>query len=101
MRFKVYLLRRGGRRLDWRDVVNGPAHVGELITHILTSGGRQYSAASLRPIAAPVADAQVPDLYEPVLLGVHSLALRLRGYERLDERDGVRAVLQEWHCELP
>jgi hypothetical protein len=36
-----------------------------------------------------------------VLLGVYPLALRLRGYERLEEAEGVRAVLQEWHCELP
>jgi hypothetical protein len=43
----------------------------------------------------------VPDLYEPTLLGFSTLALRLRGYERLDEPGGARAVLQEWHCELP
>jgi len=36
-----------------------------------------------------------------VLLAISSLAFRLRGYERLEERDGARAVLQEWHCELP
>ena len=101
MRFKVYLLRRGGRRLDWRDVVNHPPHVGELVTHLVTSRGRQYTAATLRPLGAPVATPAVPDLYEPVLLGVYSLAFRLRGYERLEEREGARAVLQEWHCELP
>lgn len=101
MRFKVYLLRRAGRRLAWRDVVNHPAHVGELITHVVTSQGRQHSAASLRPVGAPAGAPSIPDLYEPVLLAISSLAFRLRGFERLEERDGARAVLQEWHCELP
>jgi hypothetical protein len=105
MRFKVYLLRRGGRRLDWRDVVNQPPHFGELLTHLVSNRGRQYSAATLRPVDAaagtPAGGPSVPDLYEPVLVGVSSLAFRLRGYERLEDRAGVRAVLQEWHCELP
>ena len=101
MRFRVYRLRRAGRRLDWRDVVNGTPHVGELITHVVATRGRQYSALSLRPIDAPAGEPAIPDLFEPVLLSVSSLALRLRGYERLDEREGTRAVLQEWHCELP
>ena len=101
MRFKVYLLRRAGRRLAWRDVVNDAPHTGELITHVVASRGRQYHAASLRPVAAPAGPPSIPDLYEPVLLGFSSLAFRLRGYERLEERDGVRAVVQEWHIELP
>jgi len=100
MRFKVYRLRRAGRRRDWREVVNEPPQIGDLIMHLVTSRGRQYSAASLRPTGAPAGEPPIPDLYEPVLLGVYPLALRLRGYERLEEDDGARAVLQEWHCEL-
>ena len=69
--------------------------------YLLTSHGRQHSAASLRPVGAPAGEPSIPDLYEPALLAISSLALRLRGYERLEERDGPRAVLQEWHCELP
>jgi hypothetical protein len=45
MRFKVYRLRRSGRRLAWPDVVNAAPHVGELIVHTVTSGGRRYNAA--------------------------------------------------------
>ena len=30
MIFKVYLMRRGGRKLSWRDTINGPAFVGDL-----------------------------------------------------------------------
>jgi hypothetical protein len=48
MRFKVYRLRRSGRRRAWREVVNEPPQLGELIMHVVTSHGRQYSAASLR-----------------------------------------------------
>jgi hypothetical protein len=101
MRFKVYRLRRAGRRLQLRDVLNEAPHFGELVTHIVTRRGRQYSAASLRPVASPAREPQIPDLYEPTLLGMSPLALRLRGYERLDDGEGSRAVLQEWHCELP
>ena len=48
MRFKVYRLRRSGRRLPWRDVVNEAPQIGELIMHLVTSRGRQYSVASTR-----------------------------------------------------
>ena len=101
MLFKVYRLRRAGRRLDWRHVVNEAPHVGQLISHVVTRRGRQYNAVSLRPVASPARASAIPDLYEPSLLGISTLALRLRGYERLDHPDGARAVLQEWHCELP
>jgi hypothetical protein len=101
MRFKVYRLRRSGRRLAWRDALNVQPEVGELVTHLVAARGRTYAAASLRPAGAPVAEPAIPDLYEPVLVGVSTLALRLRGYERLEEAGIVRAVLQEWHCELP
>ena len=98
MRFKVYRLRRAGRRLEWRHIVS--PDVGELITHLVASGGREYRALSLRPLDAPAGPPAIPDLYEPALLGVSALALRLRGYERLEDAEGARAVLQEWHCEL-
>lgn len=96
MKFKVYLLRRAGRRLDWREVRNGSCHLGHLISHAVDIGGERYAVLSLRP-EHPVQSAAVADLYEPVLVGFHMLAFRLRGFERL----GRGAVVQEWHCELP
>jgi hypothetical protein len=42
---------------------------------------------------APLAEPAIPDLYEPVLVGVSTLALRLRGYERLEDGGIGRAVL--------
>jgi hypothetical protein len=38
MLFKVYLMRRGGRRLSWRDVLNGRAYVGDLRTTVGKKG---------------------------------------------------------------
>lgn len=100
MKFKVYLLRRRGRRLAWRDVVNGPRHIGQLITHRVEAGTDRFTVATLRP-EDPAASPPVPDLYEPVLLGFSPIALRLRGFERVESARGHFSVVQEWHCELP
>lgn len=101
MRFKGYLMRRRGRRLPWRDAMNGPAFVGDLRTHTIAimPGSATTSPCSRHPThrqASPV-----PDLYEPVMLGFSMLALRLRGFERLGSPGERIAVVQEWHCELP
>jgi len=53
VRFKVYLLRRRGRRLPWRVVQNGPSYVGDLRTHSVDIGGERYTAASLHPDRQP------------------------------------------------
>jgi len=98
LRFKVFLLRRRGRRLPWREVQNGPAYVGDLITHAVDVKGERYQVATLRP-ADPMAESPVPKLYEPVLLGFAPLAFRLRGFERVEGPAGPIAVVQEWHCE--
>ena len=100
MKFKVYLLRKRGRRLRWRDVQNGPRHVGHLVTHSCTIGETHYTVLTLRP-DDPVAEAPIPELYEPALSRFALLAFRLRGFERLEDSSGGFAVVQEWHCELP
>jgi hypothetical protein len=100
VRFKVYLLRQRGRRLPWRSVVNGPRHVGDLVTHTVDIAGQRYSVATLRPLD-PVAELPIPELYEPILLGFSPLAFRLRGFERIESTAGHFSVVQEWHCELP
>jgi hypothetical protein len=48
-----------------------------------------------------MADAPLPDLYEPVLLGFAPLAFRLRGFERVEGPEGPFAVVQEWRCDVP
>jgi hypothetical protein len=100
LRFKVYLLRKRGRRLPWREVQNGPRHVGELITQAVDVKGQRYQVVTLRP-ADPMVHSPIPELYEPVLLGFYTLAFRLRGFERAGGPDGDFAVVQEWHCEAP
>ena len=47
MRFKVYLLRSRGRRRPWRDVKNGRAYTGTLVSHLETHKGEQYSVLQL------------------------------------------------------
>ena len=66
--FKVFLLRNRGRRLAWRDVVNGPRYVGQLTTYAIDIDGERYQVASLRP-SDSTQGALVPELYDPVLIG--------------------------------
>jgi hypothetical protein len=100
MRFRVYVLRHRGRRLPWRDVINGPRYVGDLVTHHVTVGEERFEVAELRGTDA-IAPPPIPPLYEPVLLGFAPLAFRLRGIERVQRGGEIFAVVQEWHCELP
>ena len=100
MRFKVYLLRRRGRRLPWREAQNGPIYLGRLITHTEEHGGERYSVTEVQP-DDPMNSDEMPKLYEAVLLGYAPIAFRLRGFERVEGPDGGSAVVQEWHCEMP
>jgi hypothetical protein len=100
MRFKVYLLRYRGRRLAWRDVLNGPKYVGDLVSHDVTVNEERFNVLTLHD-ADPVARSPIPDLYQPVLLGFSPLAFRLRGFERVERGTSEAGVVQEWHCELP
>ena len=98
MRFKVYLLRRRGRRLSRRDVFNGRTYTGTLVSHVEPHNGEQYNVLQLQP-SDPMSTDRPPTLYEPVLLGFAPLAFRLRGFERVEGRDGGYGVVQEWHVE--
>jgi hypothetical protein len=100
MLFKVSPLRNRGRRLPWRDVVNGPHYVGQLTTHTTEIDGERYYVATLRPME-PKQDALLPELYEPVLVACSILAFRLRGFERVAAARGAFGAVQEWHCEPP
>jgi hypothetical protein len=100
MKFTVYLLRRRGVRLAWREVRNGPRHTGQLTSYRVDKAGESFNVAALSP-DDPQAERLVPDLFEPVLIGLSPLALRLRGFERIENGEGTFAAVQEWHCELP
>lgn len=100
MRFRIFRLRSGGRPIPWHDVVNGPSVVGDLQTYFCTApNGERYQAATVVAAGDLKGGAALPVLYEPVLNGIAPGAMRIRGFERIDDADGHRAVLQEWHCE--
>jgi hypothetical protein len=97
MRVMVRVLRKRGRLLPWREVLAAPPVEADLGTHYQQYGERCYHVATLRLVATCTAEAVLPPLYEPVLVGIAADSLRLRGFERLD--DG-QAVVQEWLCEV-
>jgi hypothetical protein len=101
MLFKVSPLRRQGRKLPWREVLNGPSYSGDLITHIREVKGELLVVATLRNPVSPVSESLLPELHEPVLVWVTPLAMRLRGFERCQYSGGSFSVVQEWHCESP
>ena len=100
MIFKVYLMRRGGRRLSWLEIANGPAYVGDLRTSTGQCKEFTYEFAELITPGG-IATSVLPPLYEPVLTGIAPLAMVLRGFERMKEPEGHYSVIQEWHCEMP
>ncbi len=100
MIFKVYLMRIGGRRRPWRDVLNSVGYVGDLRTVTEKRGDAIYTQALLVSAGA-LAQTQLPALYEPVLVTIAPMALQLRGFERMKEPEGFYSVVQEWHCIAP
>lgn len=100
MIFKVYLMRIGGRRRSWRDILNSVGYVGDLRTMTEKRGDAIYTQALLVSTGA-LAQSQLPTLYEPVLVGIAPMALQLRGFERMKEPEGFYSVVQEWHCVAP
>jgi hypothetical protein len=100
MHFKIRPLRVRGRRLAWREIQNGPVYEGDLRTYQMQTGSHWVKAATLAR-RDPAAHSFMPDLFEPVLVGVAPLAIQLRGIERHEGPGGRYSVVQEWHCELP
>ena len=96
MRCRVYPLRRRGRRLPWREVVNSPSFEGDLSTHYLSLPGARYFVAKLTAPGDALCRPLLPELYEPVLTSIGNGRLVLRGFEG---EDGA-ATVQEWRCEV-
>ncbi len=91
-------MRKKGRCLQWRDIKNGPAYVGDLRSHVLRLGDDSFNVITLFSGNKALAEHILPDLFEPVLVGFSTLAIQIRGYERISGKDGYHAVIQEWHC---
>jgi hypothetical protein len=91
-------MRKGGRRIPWKVLINEPGLVGTIRTHSYTFGDQEpYSVAALRASDSPIEEGI--ELLEPQLLMLGDQALILRGYERLQNDEGPFTVLQEWRCE--
>src|SRR6267142_1382813 len=69
MRFRVYPLRYRGRRLAWREVINGPTYVADLHTHEVKAGEERCTVATLLP-DDPASELRLPLPYEPLLAGI-------------------------------
>ena len=93
-------MRSRGRRRSWRDILNGPAYIGDLRTVTEKRGDAIYTEALLVSTGA-LAQVQLPALYEPVLVTIAPMALQLRGFERVRTPEGFYSVVQEWHCVEP
>ena len=98
MQFRIYPMRRRGRRLPWREIENGPSFVGVLVSHSTKHGEQSFKAISLQ--VGSKTDL-LPQLYEPVLEGFAPNAFVLRGYERIETEQGAIGVVQEWKCKDP
>src|SRR5215467_12058380 len=97
MQFRVYPMRRRGRRLPWREIENGPSFVGDLVSHRIKHGELSYQVLSLRA-GTPAEKQPLPELYELIIEGFATLAFTLRGYERVETAAGPIGVVQEWYC---
>jgi hypothetical protein len=98
MKWRVRLMRKAGRRIPWKIVINDPGHVGTIRTQVCTYGSQEpYSIAVL---SGESVIANELELLEPQLLMLGDQALILRGYERLRDDEGRFTLLQEWRCEI-
>jgi hypothetical protein len=94
MRFAVRLLRRHGRILSWRRVVNSTPSLGDLrIDECQDVNLRRYvRTATLHDPDSTIYNTQLPRLYDVRLLAMSPIAFTLTGFER---PDGVEYA-QSW-----
>jgi len=97
MKWRVRLMRKAGRRILWKILINEPGLIGTLRTHVWNYGNQgPYKVAVLignSTVALGI------ELIEPQVLDLSDQVLILRSYERLASDDGPFTVLQEWRCE--
>ena len=79
--------------------MNGPSYLGDVRSHLVERDGQRYNVLTLFQSDTPAEGRAIPDLFEPALVGFSTLALQVRGYERIDSAHGPIGVVQEWHCE--
>ena len=97
MKWRVRLMRKAGRRIPWKILINEPGLVGTVRTHVCNYGNRGPFKVAVLTGDSTVAPGI--ELIEPQLLDLGDQVLILRGYERLASDEGPFTVLQEWRCE--
>jgi len=71
-------MRKAGRLIPWRALINEPGLIGTIRTHSCTYGNQEpYSVAVLRASDSPIEERI--ELLEPQLLDTGDQALILRG----------------------
>ena len=80
-------MRKAGRRIPWKILINEPGLIGTIRTHSCTYGDQEpYNVAVLNVSDSPIAEGI--ELMEPQLLMLGDQALILRGYEHLGTMRG-------------
>ena len=100
MIYQVQMLRREGRLLSRDELARLPPAEGRLLTHSAPSRfSRAVLVATLvDPRSQTAENRLLPPLYCVELLGIATLAIRLRGFELIGRGEQARVVLQEWLC---
>ena len=92
-------MRKAGRRIPWKTLINQPGLIGTIRTHSCSYGSQgPFKVAALHASDSPIMEGI--ELLEPQLLMLGEQALILRGFERLRNDEGPFTVMQEWRCEL-
>jgi len=79
MKWRVRFMRKTGRRIPWKILINEPGLIGTIRTHSCTYGDQEpYSVAVLNASDSPIADGI--ELIEPRRLMLGDQSLILRGY---------------------
>ena len=98
MQFRVYPIRKGGRRLPWREIESGSSFVGTLLSYRVKHGEQGYDAITLQS-GSPAEGKPLRDLYEPVLVTFATNAFVLRGYERVETEGALSGLCKNGSIE--
>jgi len=98
---RVFLMRRHGRKLPWREALNVAPLVGSLTMYRVSwRGGSETQALTVRNPANQTEAGSLATLFEPVLTNIGNGVMVFRGIERIDREDGPAGYAQEWRCEV-
>jgi hypothetical protein len=94
MKWRVRLMRKAGRRIPWKLLIDDPGSTGHIRTSYCT-----YPGKAPYKVAAFLGEPALPELLEPQLLEIADDVVLLRSYERVKDGNESFTVLQEWRCE--